>query len=873
MRNISNFREYYILMSTIKQHFFAKYLLAIALAVILSNVKASPKQVATSPKPAWLLPIKETGKKVNLKEVKDGYYLSLYEEQNHVEKKATYRRIIREIVSETGVQNGSEIAVSYDPAFEKLAFHSIVIKRNGQVINKLPQAKFKVIQNEENLHRFLYYGYYTAYLILEDIRKGDQIEFSYTITGKNPVFNGKFFTDIYFQAADPMAQIYTSLIISPNRKLNFKSFNNAPKAAVSTRDGFTCYEWNVNDVKAAKYEDYQPSWYNNYPYIQVSEFNNWNEVVNWALALNKSAEGSSAELENKINELKKESKDQLDYFKKCVRFVQDQIRYMGVEMGVYSHKPNTPGAIFKQRYGDCKDKSLLLCTLLKANNIDARMVYVNTNSRSKTQDFLPSPIVFNHAVVKADLEGARYWIDPTIAYQRGPISRQAFPLYEMGLVIKEGINNLTEIGQGINGYTRIVETFSLDKDSTSAILEVNTQYFFNQADNARDKYASASLEELEKSYLDYYSKLYGEVESIGELTYEDNEEENKFTIHEKYKIADFWKKNKKENTIACEFHAQSISDLLRMVAGKERTAPIALDYPSFLQYQITIETPAPIAVNDLAFDLRKTGYRFNLRPVSSNDKVNLFYEYEIFKESIPAEDAQEYIADFKEISERLDYTLTVDNSLTTASASSTSGLFHIALTIVLLAVFAFFARILYKYSLPYEVDEYEDILQIGGWLVVIGLILCATPLKLLYLLFEGNYFNPSVWPRLFANNLPLAILCVFEYTANLALTVFSVLLIILFYKRRNTTPKLMIIFFAANAVLIFVDTWLSSIVLKENMLWLNRELVFAILRPALIIPYLLYSSRVKQTFVFTHPDHKEPSSSSFQYREEKMIEY
>jgi transglutaminase-like putative cysteine protease len=38
---------------------------------------------------------------------------------------------------------------------------------------------------------------------------------------------------------------------------------------------------------------------------------------------------------------------------------------MGIEMGQYSHKANNPERVFKQRYGDCKDKSLLLVSMSK----------------------------------------------------------------------------------------------------------------------------------------------------------------------------------------------------------------------------------------------------------------------------------------------------------------------------------------------------------------------------------------------------------------------------------------------------------------------------------------------------------------------------
>ncbi|XHR98086.1 hypothetical protein ACFJIV_16335 [Mucilaginibacter sp. UC70_90] len=42
---------------------------------------------------------------------------------------------------------------------------------------------------------------------------------------------------------------------------------------------------------------------------------------------------------------------------------------MGIEIGEYSHRANNPEKVFRQRYGDCKDKSLLLVSMLKAGGL------------------------------------------------------------------------------------------------------------------------------------------------------------------------------------------------------------------------------------------------------------------------------------------------------------------------------------------------------------------------------------------------------------------------------------------------------------------------------------------------------------------------
>jgi hypothetical protein len=97
------------------------------------------------------------------------------------------------VVNNVGVQNASEINISFDPAYETISFHFIRIIRNGEIINKYKEKEIKVIQREDNLESKIYDGSLTAYLSLSDIRLGDIIEYSYTIKGRNPIFNNKYF--------------------------------------------------------------------------------------------------------------------------------------------------------------------------------------------------------------------------------------------------------------------------------------------------------------------------------------------------------------------------------------------------------------------------------------------------------------------------------------------------------------------------------------------------------------------------------------------------------------------------------------------------------------------------------------------------------
>jgi len=59
-------------------------------------------------------------------------------------------------------------------------------------------------------------------------------------------------------------------------------------------------------------------------------------------------------------------------------FVQNDIRYVAIELGIGGHQPHPAAEVFSHRYGDCKDKVTLLSTMLKEIGVESYYVLINT---------------------------------------------------------------------------------------------------------------------------------------------------------------------------------------------------------------------------------------------------------------------------------------------------------------------------------------------------------------------------------------------------------------------------------------------------------------------------------------------------------------
>ncbi|WP_428329217.1 DUF3857 domain-containing protein [Mucilaginibacter sp.] len=835
----------------------AKFILNLIIIVLsFTAAHAAQPVVHLSPKPSWLSICKPYDKKPALRTVEDGYFFALIEHQVEVEKQADYHHIIREIVSETGIQNGSEISVSFDPAFEKLDFHSVTVWRDGKSQNRLKVSAFKVLADEKDLSNFIYQGTYSALCILDDIRKGDRIEYSYTITGRNPIFNNKFCGFLYLQSYQTVAHQYAALIVSAQHKLNMKAFNELSKPSITDVGGSKKYEWEDFQIKPALYDENEPGWYDARAYVQVSDYNSWAEVNDWAQSINPAKTDIKGELAERIAKLKLDAgNDKEKYFRNAVKTVQDEVRYMGIEIGQYSHRANNPEKVFTQRYGDCKDKSLLLVSMLRANGIDANMVLVNSNG-GDIGTFIPANNVFDHAVVVAQVNGKPVWVDATISYQRGAGTAIYFPNYGKGLVLKPGNNALAVIPDSKTGKIVCEDKFTIKDEKSPVKFEVKTTYTLNQADKIRYRLASAGMAETEKNYLKYYSGIYNKIESKDSVVVIDNEDKNELTTIEKYEITDYFKKDSVSGKYEAGFYANGIKEQLPDITNQTKT-PISVNYPFNEDYTVKVILKSGWDIPDAHNSISRDAYRFSSAYSASGNTLTLNYQFAYLKGVIPVNKLAEFKKDIKELSDNaLSYSISYSPGGSSSNNTDVNQwMLNMVLLIVLLLGFVGY-RIYHQQTPPLVFTYGNSFISVGGWLILVAIGLFVTPVTVIMAFVNTRYLQVSVWDNLgayrYGNSLKAQV--IFEVAGETVLMCYAVFCLILLLNRRDILPKYIIGYFIFATSFFVAD---YAFVASVSHLKVPDSYITTITRSFIIgvvwISYFKKSTRVKQTFLVPYP--------------------
>jgi hypothetical protein len=127
----------------------------------------------------------------------------------------------------------------------------------------------------------------------------------------------------------------------------------------------------------------------------------WTSIGSWYDGLGAPETGTNGEISAKAQELVGKDADFTARTEKIAEFVQREIRYVGIEIGIGGYQPHAAADVFHNRYGDCKDKATLLIAMLHSIGVHATYVLVDTRRGFVDAD-VPS-IDGNHAIAAIEV--------------------------------------------------------------------------------------------------------------------------------------------------------------------------------------------------------------------------------------------------------------------------------------------------------------------------------------------------------------------------------------------------------------------------------------------------------------------------------------
>ena len=821
-----------------------------------------------SARPTWA--IKQAFPAENSEWQIDGFQWLLYDRQINFSTEEDYYHYAFKLETPEAVSTLSNIEVSYDPSYEQLFFHKIVVHRAKEVISVLDQQIPKEIRKESSRDRLLYDSTLAVIFNLNDVRPGDILEYSFTRKGINPLFKGHYFASEYFEKPSPIGLSLFRILAPTNKMPQYFLANDAPSPKLVGTGNVTEMRWVIEESNQYDYYQNEPSWYDGRQSVVISNYRSW-EKLNQKLLPWYSIPKEEAEYLRSVA-LEMTSKDESIAAKitRLSRFVQDDVRYLGFENGINAFKPHSSVEVYESRYGDCKDKSLLLVGLLKGIGVEAAPMLVNTNLRANLKEEEVSPFFFNHCVVVLAYEGDTAFVDPTISNMGNQFLEMSFPTYGKGLIIAKGTKNLYTIKQLNEGKVEISEEFTVSETGASepSKLEVTTSFEGIEADNMRSYFAGNSIDVITKDYEKYYAFTYPHIKSTGLLEIEDDREANIIKVKEGYEIDSLCVLD--EDTWRATFVNTQLRSMLSYSDDKNRSAPLYLAYPQRFIYNRILILPSSWGLNPNTDLIEAEEYRFsyNEKAFDNDRKVVVRIVYETKTNELAAEDYNRFVRDHDKMLAQVSYELSKPKGLSFSSfkvqedgegdevtaGEVKHGLFQVIYILIMIAMAFIFNRLLSKRLAKFDPAPDSWVQKprkaIGGWLLLFTILQVLTVLSVFAQIFTFSQEAVSFIGMFSEKTSGAMALTVFSKKLyQLLLFIYSLHALILLFKRRSSALKVLKIQLLTMAIM----TGLFHLILQfitsswETSIWFIYTIQALLL--AIWYFYLSNSERVAETLV------------------------
>lgn len=641
--------------------FLSVLLLSAFLPAAQAQAPSKGFQYKIEPTPAWVLRREIAPDRKPPDRSQPAEYI-LFDNQVSLREKprASYYRVVQRANDQSGVDGISPMQVPFNADYQTLAFHEAVVWRDGKRLDRLKSARINLIQREKELERRIYDGTVTAVLLLEDVRVGDVVDVSLTIRGHNPVLGDRY-SDFFGAAFQLPSHLTAMRVLHPaSRKLQLKTVNGWQGQPQTRMLGDTVeLSFEQRDAPALLDAGERPHWHTITPGVEITEYQSWDEVAQWARPLYVVPGDLSPPLLAKIEEFRRKGLPPRELVAAVLQFVQSEVRYFGIEIGVSSHKPAHPNETFSRRYGDCKDKTLLLTAMLRRLGVDAVPALVSSQRGRFVEGTLPSAHAFDHVITRVNLEGRTFWLDATRQNQYGRLETLGWFDFGVALPIEErgaGALQQVTLPEDYVNALRIVETFRIEAYNQPVLLTIEATLSGARAEHMRNFISQRGIPEASSLFASEVVRRFPSAETLGPIAVSEDKAQNQFRITEKYRIRDFL--SYQRNRFYMKLDGGPVTGLLPTPKVANRNTPFALQYPSETRQTVVVELPEatpirfgePTVVRDAAFS-----YRNSMR--SLGDKVQIEYEARTLRDHVPPQGLASYLDKVKHINQNIGVTI------------------------------------------------------------------------------------------------------------------------------------------------------------------------------------------------------------------------
>ena len=245
------------------------------------------------------------------------------------------------------------------------------------------------------------------------------VEYEYQLRFTSLLYWG----DWFFQTHLPTLHSRYTLITPKDFDFKVKVLNDRIEPKIDFHKGRKIFIWETSNKEALNKEVFMPPTADIAPRLvfsplqfrfdgEIYSSKNWDDIARWYWQISQPETIPGQEVNLLASELVSGSDSKEKKIKAIFDYIQEQIRYISIAIGTGAFKPHLCADVLEYGYGDCKDMTSLLITLLKATNIQAFPALLSTKGHRTLLADMPKVKQFDHVVVTVPLNDEYIWLDP-----------------------------------------------------------------------------------------------------------------------------------------------------------------------------------------------------------------------------------------------------------------------------------------------------------------------------------------------------------------------------------------------------------------------------------------------------------------------------
>jgi hypothetical protein len=550
----------------------------------------------------------------------------------------------------TAAQTGPDaigILVVVDPRFQELVIHAVRLTHAGETGRTFTAAQMgeqvRSQSTEAEPGKREFNPRVQISVQVPGAQHGDILEYEYTVHSYSSRTQGMFAGHYAAQWASggdqPVRWERLHVLWPAARALQFRL--TGPTAGVppqiQTHPGELDLQW--HNLLPADSEPDIPRWFPRQRTVQLSDFASWTQVA--ALL---APEYGPADEPQDAGQARLEHPTALaapGLILDALRLVRSKVRAIQVT-GDGIHAPADPAIVLQRGYGDGRDITRLLVSVLRGVGIDAQAALAD--GRGALLDTrLPSPYILNSALVMARAGTTEYWLNP-MAPGPAEVLQTTDPadLHRALLIAATGGTVVALPPPAPDSALRLVrQQFDLRNGASQpAVLILTTRFQGSWAQAVRADLFAQSPAQLQLTQIQTVAQDYPSATAEGEVHLQNLPDQQAVQLTARFRLPQPLGDSQDPQF---SFFAEALAPAVQPRDEATRHFPLSLPWPMQLEEQIEAALPPDFAVSTGRMVIENPAFRYQREIHLEHGTLHIDHRYVALSDHVDPGDYPKFL--------------------------------------------------------------------------------------------------------------------------------------------------------------------------------------------------------------------------------------